>query len=49
MSKPAGMKPVKPVLGSPFPKFIECKCDKPLLDGRVCFKCGRPVRERRAA
>jgi hypothetical protein len=31
------------------PKPIECICDKPLLDGRVCFKCGRPVKERRAA
>lgn len=47
-SKSKEYKPVKPVLGT-VSKSIECICDRPLLDGGVCFKCGRPVRERRAA
>jgi hypothetical protein len=45
MSKTKEYKPIKPVLGSPLPKPVECRCDKPLLDGRVCFRCGRPLRK----
>lgn len=43
MAAPKEYKPVKPVLGVASKSRI-CVCDKPLLDGAACFKCGRPVR-----
>lgn len=44
MSNSKERRPPKPVLGVP-PKLMVCVCDKPLLDGIVCFKCGRPLRK----